>query len=1121
MACSHWIDGTFWQCDPSRVSSISSFCREESLRLRVMPSFQSALESLAVQLTSSFAAGLSAQPEDQLKAPTVNLLHSGWFLNHTVQAKTEAQVAGLGGRPDIGVLVDSLLCGYIELKAPGLGAKPQQFRDRRNKEQWEKFKTLPNLIYTDGSEWSLFRSGQSVKHVKFQGDVTTDGKNALSSLNLQKLEELLMDFLNWQPVSPSNPKALAELLAPLCKMIRDDVKTALLEPESSLTQLADEWRKLLFPNADNAQFADAYAQTLTYAMLLARLEGAQDVQPELAALRLDSGHGLLAQALRVLSNAREDVGVGLDILIRAVNAIDLSALQSAGADLWLYFYEDFLGVYDRKLKNDYGVYYTPTEVIGAQVRLVSQLLEDKLGKPLNFASENVVVLDPATGTGAYPLSILQHALGSVERKYGAGMKSQTATQMAENIHGFEFLVGPYAVAHLRFTQGIQASGGRLPAGGVHVYLTDTLEAPHAVPPGGLGLMYRKISDEHRRAQVVKKDTRVLVCIGNPPYDRQQRDSDAVDEELRGGWVRFGDEGGKETTGILKQFLEPLTSDQKRHVKNLYNDYVYFWRWGLWKVFENAQDAGVICFITAASYLRGPGFAAMRRFMRQTLDELWIIDLEGDNLGARKTENVFAIRTPVCIAIGVRYGAAQPDQPAAVHYSKLEGSRAAKLEQLAAVESFESLNWQEVSKNWEAPFLPVGTGNYFEWPVLTDIFPWQHSGSQVKRHWPFAETKQLLERRWLAFVNANAIQRQALFRETRDRKISNTYLKLDGSGREVSLASLERVAPIPRVARYGYRSFDRHWIIADARVGDFLKPVFWQSQSSKQIYLCSLLTKVLGLGAAITISAYVPDMDYFCGRGGKDIIPLYRDTDALEPNVTHGILELLGETYKFAVSPEDLLTYTYGILASPHYVAKFSEELTLPGPRLPITKDAALFREVAAAGHTLAHWHTYAERGSGAGIPTGAARCTIAVPSDHADYPNDFSHNPQTQVLTIGGGEFAPVSASVYGFSVSGLEVVKSWLGYRMRERAGKKSSELDDIRPETWTFDMTKELLELLWVLEATISEYPRLQALLERVCAAEIFAAGDFPTPTDAERKASKDEEDDISNDQESLLEL
>lgn len=480
------------------------------------PDFAARLVAFARSLTANFTSSVVAQPEDQLKAPVKGLLEA--TLSRPIVARSEAQVAGLGGRPDFGVAVDGLLAGYAELKAPGLGARPQRFTDERNKKQWGKFKTLPNLIYTDGNEWTLLRSGEQVSHVRFSGDVMTDAERAFTEGEAEALERLIQDFLLWQPTAPSSPKALAELLAPLCRMVRDDVAQALQNPDSALSQLARDWRETLFPDADDARFADAYTQTLTYALLLARFSGSENVRPERAAETLETGHGLLAQTLLILSDraARRDVGVGLDVLIRAISAVDPAALGKEGDDPWLYFYEDFLAAYDRRLRNDYGVYYTPAPVIQAQVRLVAELLETRFDKPLAYAENDVVVLDPAAGTGAYPLAVLQHALERVAEFYGPGMRSQYTTQVAQNLHALEFLVGPYAVAHLRVTQKVMEEGGALPADGVHVYLADTLESPEARDLEQHGLMYRRLTEEHRRARRVKQDTRVLVCIGNPP-----------------------------------------------------------------------------------------------------------------------------------------------------------------------------------------------------------------------------------------------------------------------------------------------------------------------------------------------------------------------------------------------------------------------------------------------------------------------------------------------------------------------------------------------------------------------------------------------------------------------------
>jgi hypothetical protein len=244
--------------------------------------FKDALREYATTLRANFSSTVTAQPEDQLKPP-VQLLLSAAAGN--VQTRTEAQVEGLGARPDIGVARRDLLCGFVELKAPGKGARTGRFK-QADKKQWEKFKTLPNLLYTDGSEWALYRSGELISEVvKFSGDVTTDGVKAFDDEEAAALHTLLLDFLNWQPIAPNSPRALAQTLAPLCRLLREDVLAATGKPNSSLTQLAGEWRAYLFPDANDAQFADAYAQTLTYALLLARLSGEPRLTAESACAR--------------------------------------------------------------------------------------------------------------------------------------------------------------------------------------------------------------------------------------------------------------------------------------------------------------------------------------------------------------------------------------------------------------------------------------------------------------------------------------------------------------------------------------------------------------------------------------------------------------------------------------------------------------------------------------------------------------------------------------------------------------------------------------------------------------------------------------------------------------------
>ena len=176
-------------------------------------------------------------------------------------------------------------------------------------------------------------------------------------------------------------------------------------------------------------------------------------------------------------------------------------------------------------------------------------------------------------------------------------------------------------------------------------------------------------------------------------------------------------------------------------------------------------------------------------------------------------------------------------------------------------------------------------------------------------------------------------------------------------------------------------------------------------------------------------------------------------------------------------------------------------------RLPLTRDAALFAQVAALGRQLLWLHTYGERfvplGKKPGkLPAGTARCKVGTPSAPEDYPEKFSYDEATQELHVGKGIFEKVRPEVWNFSVSGLQVVKSWLGYRMRERSGKKSSPLDEIRPQVWSFD--DELLELLWVLDATVDLLPQAAEMLDKVLASPLIPASELPQPTPAERKGA-----------------
>lgn len=1066
-----------------------------------MNSFLHNLEDFTNEITNAFKIQADFNPEDQLKAPTKNLLTAaGQYLNLSIGAVTE--VKNNLGRPDIGISVTNLLVGHIELKAPGKGANPEKFKGQ-DKEQWDRFKNLPNLIYTDGNEWSLFRVGEKAgKTFRFSGDVTTDGKKAVNTQNADDLFVMLRDFLNWEPLAPSSPRALAKMLAPICRLLRSDVQDALQDKNSNLNNLVNDWRKYLFPEADDITFADAYAQTITYTLLLARLTGEENISVPNAVQQIRAHHAFLSDVLKVLGDeqAQQGIEMPVQLLERLIAAVDLVTLQKKEKDdPWLYFYEDFLAEYDPKLRNDRGVYYTPVEVVKTQVRLVAELLKKEFDAPFSFTNENVNTLDPAIGTGTYLLVALEHALSDVEKARGAGMRRSASTQAAKNMHGFEIMVGPYTVAHLRMTQAFDAEMANLPEDGVHIYLTDTLESPNALPLEP-PFMYKGWEKEHNRARKVKKDTPVLVCIGNPPYDRQQIDPDDAISKRKGGWVRFGEKGGK---ALLDDFVKPLTAmGLGLHAKNLFNDYVYFWRWALWKVVES-NKRGIVSFITAASYLRGPGFAAMRQQMREAFDDIWIIDLEGDNLGARKSENVFQIQSPVAIAVCVRYREQKKNPMATVHYTRLVGTRAEKLAMLGSIDNFEAIQkfdkrgWRPCLTEKTDPFLPINQTDYWNFPLLTELFPWQENGVQFKRTWPIGESTHILERRWMSLLSFPPEKRGDMLVETEARKATKSVTNIDETIL-IAISKIDKDQKTKFITHYAYRSFDRQWAILDSRLIDRPRPELQKSHTDQQIYLTSLLTNVLGKGPSAIVTGLIPDLDHFRGSfGAKHVIPLWKKGEVKTPNIITGLLESLQKTLNTLIAPEDFFAYTYGLLFSPRYVERFWEELTIPGPRLPITKEPTLFKITVELGRHLIYLHTFGERfvpeGAKKGeVPTGVSRCKVGTPSSPQDYPEAFHYEETRQELHIGKGVFEKVRSEVWNFSVSGLQVVKSWLGYRMKERSGKKSSPLDDIRPEKWTFD--DELLDLLWVLDNTIDLLPEVNANFDKIIKGDVFRTEELP---------------------------
>jgi hypothetical protein len=421
--------------------------------------FDEAVSRFGASLKQKFS-GIAAtgSPEDQLRAPLEQLVQDfvaaqGWAAN--VVLVGESSLRDLKTRPDFAVAKQNLLVGFIEVKAPGKGADPRRFVDPHDKEQWQKLKPLPNLVYTDGNSFSLWRDGQlQGQIVRLEGSVETAGTALRAPPGLLNL---FTDFLNWNPVPPRSAQQLADMAARLCRLLRDEVVEQMEIGSPALTGLATDWRRTLFPDASDQVFADGYAQAVTFGLLMARAQGIKlsDGLDRVATL-LRRANLLIGTALRELTNNVDDeatLQTSLVTLTRVLDVVHWPTISKGEPEAWLYFYERFLSVYDNVLRKRTGSYYTPPEIVTAMVRLVDGALQDsnRFALPGGLASPDVKLADPAMGTGTFLLGVIQRISDRVKEDEGEGAVKGAVLAALERLIGFEIQFGPFAVAQLRLT----------------------------------------------------------------------------------------------------------------------------------------------------------------------------------------------------------------------------------------------------------------------------------------------------------------------------------------------------------------------------------------------------------------------------------------------------------------------------------------------------------------------------------------------------------------------------------------------------------------------------------------------------------------------------------------------
>lgn len=651
---------------------------------------------------------------------------------------------------------------------------------------------------------------------------------------------------------------------------------------------------------------------------------------------------------------------------------------------------------------------------------------------------------------------------------------------------------------------------------LQLFITDTLGNPF-VEEDTL-VQSGPIAQSRRDANRIKQQRDITVVLGNPPYKEKARGM--------GAWI---EQGSKGRTAPMDWWAPPPEWKVGTHTKHLKNLYVYFWRWAAWKVFGTGNHAstgrpdrdeeGIVCFITVAGFLNGPGFQKMRDDLRRTCSDIWIVDCSPEGHQPEVRTRIFqGVQQPVCIVLAAKPLGKDRNVPARVRYQALPKGR--REEKFAALETLSldeqgwrdcQSGWRDCQSGWRAPFFPAASGNWATFPSLKSFFDYDGSGVMPGRTWIIAPDRQSLEDRWARLIaEKDASRQETLFHphEGGDKTASKKAQTGIAGHEHRSVAVKDDTASAVTSTRYGFRSFDRQWIIPDARLINRPNPRLWTAYSPKQIFLTGLDAHSPNSGPAITFSGLLPDLHHYKGSFGGRVYPLWADAAARTPNIPPKLLALLAEVYGRPVSAEDVMGYLAAVMAHPAYTARFQPDLVQPGLRVPLTADPALFAKAAALGAEVIWLHTYGERfaDAAAGRPKAPPRMPAGerptipegggIPGAPEPLPETMEYDPAKRRLHVGKGFVDNVSPHVWGYEVSGKQVVWHWFSYRRRDRTrpqiGDKRppSPLDSIKPDYWLAEYTADLIDLLNVLGRVVAIEPAQADLMQRILSAELIRA-------------------------------
>lgn len=807
----------------------------------------------------------------------------------------------------------------------------------------------------------------------------------------------------------------------------------------------------------------------------------------------------MGKALAVLTDQPEDEhSVALTTMLRVIGAVDWSYFPD---DSYAMLYENFLTKYDPALRRKSGVYYTPAPIVSFMVRFVDDILRERLNRRLGFAEDEVIVVDPAMGTGSFLAGVINQVAKTMSDEEGPGGVTPRLRELSDRLIGFENQAAPYAVAELRIHSLLKKQHRAEIPLKERRFLADTLDDPHlqTLP---LGSLYETIKQVREGANLVKREEPVMVVIGNPPYLDKVKGS--------APWIETFINSTSAAPSL--EVFRKRGNGRLEYV--LSNKYVYFWRWATWKVFDAHYNypAGVVAMICSAGFTSGPGFAGMREYLRRTTDEGWIIDLSPEGHQPPMITRVFrGNQQPICIAVFIRHGEIARNVPACIYRISVVGTfdeKCAALEQL----KLDTPTWEECLSGWSDAFKPPGDTRWHSMPVMTELMPWSSPGVKPNRTWVYAPSPAILQRRWRTIVLADPQDKGPMFGESRDANLTRVNPPLFRQ-RHYSYPFSNESGACPDPIMVSRRSFDRQWLIPDPRLIATPRSSLWAVTGKRQLFVTEQHAHPTGEGPALVFTHLLPDTDHHSARGGR-VLPLYRDPEAKESNTVPGLLEFLGARLGQHITAPDLLAYVAAVTAHRGYTERFAKELRSPGIRIPLTDSTDLWQRAVDIGCEVLWLHTYGERyiDADAGRPRRTPRLgfnppkvQVTIPDTEEGMPDKIDYDSQNETLMVGDGRISPVSAEVWDYEVSGLKIVKHWFGYRKKNPSGKRESELDHIAATSWTPAMTTELLDLLNVLGRCVALEPRQAELLDeimaapRITVADLRNAGVLPAPSTA----------------------